>query len=107
MFNETGAVNYIESNVRLSINFVLFINYNSILLDIYKFFIFQLQMQRYDTKTINQLFRLLYNPSGPDKLDYLMDSTNMEEVSNETCRGGTRWTIVTNEHTHFPSKDLQ
>ena len=63
---------------------------------------------RYDAGTINQLFRLPYNPSGPNELDYLMDSTIMEEVSNEICKsGGTRWTIVRDEHAHFLSKDLQ
>ena len=62
---------------------------------------------RYDTGTINKLFCLPYNPSGPDELDYLIDSTNMEEVSNEICKKGTRWTIVRNKHTHFLSKDLQ
>ena len=49
---------------------------------------------KYDTRTINQLFRLPYNPSGLDKLDYLIDSANMEEVSIEISKGGTRWTIV-------------
>ena len=63
---------------------------------------------RYDVGTINQLFHLPYNPSGPDELDYLMDSANMEEVNNEIYKKrGTRWTIVRDEHAHFPSKDLQ
>ena len=58
--------------------------------------------------TINQLLCLPYNPSGPDEYDYLMNSANIEEVSNEICKSeGTRWTIVRDEHTHFPSKDLQ
>ena len=61
---------------------------------------------QYDTRKINQLFHLQYTPVGPDELDLLMDSTNMEEVSNKICRGGTRWNIVRNEHAHFLSKDL-
>ena len=62
---------------------------------------------RYVAGTINQLFRLSYNPSGPNKVDYLMNSTNMEEVNNAICKSwGTRWTIVRDEHAHFPSKDL-
>ena len=61
---------------------------------------------RYDAETINQLFRLTYTPVGLDELDLLMDSTNMEEVSNEICRGSTRWNVVRNEHAYFPSKDL-
>ena len=44
---------------------------------------------RYDVGTINQLLRLPYNPSGPDELDYLMNSAaNMMEVSNEICKKG-------------------
>ena len=63
---------------------------------------------RYEVGTINQLFHLPYSPSGHDELDYLMNSANMEDVSNEICKsGGPRWTIVRDEHTHFPSKDLQ
>ena len=42
---------------------------------------------RYDVETIGQLFRLPYNRSGLDDLDYLMDSANVEEVSNEICKG--------------------
>ena len=37
-----------------------------------------------------------------------MNSTNMEEVSNAIYKsGGTRWTIVRDEHAHFPCKDLK
>ena len=62
---------------------------------------------RYDAGTINQLFRLPYNPSSPDELDYLMNPANMEEVNNKIYKmGGTRWTIVKDEHAYFPSKDL-
>ena len=61
---------------------------------------------RYDAATINQLFRLQYTPIGPDELDVLIESANMEEVSNEICGGGTRWNIARNKHSHFPSKDL-
>ena len=43
---------------------------------------------RYDAATINQLFRLPYNPSGPDEVDYLMNSANMEEVRNVICKQG-------------------
>ena len=61
----------------------------------------------YDVAIINQLFCLSYNPSGPDEIDYLMNSTNMEEVSNVICKSGdTRWTIVRDEHAYFLSKDL-
>ena len=62
---------------------------------------------RYDIATINQLFRLPYNPSGPGEVDYLMNLANMEEVNNAICKsGGTRWTIVRDEHAYFLSKDL-
>ena len=63
---------------------------------------------RYDMAIINQLLHLLYNPSGPNEVEYLMNSTNMEEVSSAICKsGGTQWTIVRDEHAYFPSKDLQ
>ena len=45
------------------------------------------KLVRYDAEIINQLFHLPYTPSGPNELDYLMDSTNMEEVSIEICKG--------------------
>ena len=35
-----------------------------------------------------------------------MESANMEEVSNEICRRGTRWSIIRDKHAYFPSKDL-
>ena len=41
---------------------------------------------RYDAGTINQLFQLPYNPSGPNEVDYLMNLVNMEEVSNAICK---------------------
>ena len=44
------------------------------------------KLVRYDVGTINQLFRLPYNPSGPNEVDYLMNSANMEEVSNAICK---------------------
>ena len=63
---------------------------------------------RYDVGMINHLFRLSYNPSGPDEVEYLMNLANMEEVSSAICKSGdTWWTIVRDEHAHFPSKDLQ
>ena len=61
---------------------------------------------RYEARTINQLFCPHYTPIGLDELALLMELANMEEVSNEICRGGTRWNIVRSEHAHFPSKDL-
>ena len=62
---------------------------------------------KYDATTINQLLRLPYNPSGPDEVEYLMNTTNMGEVSRAICKsGGTRWTIVRDEHAHFPSTNL-
>ena len=61
---------------------------------------------RYDAGTVNQLFHLQYTPISPDELDLLMESANMEAVSNEICRRGTRWNIVRNEHADFPSKGL-
>ena len=42
----------------------------------------------------------------PDELDALVESANMEEISNEICGEGTKWNIVRREHAHFPSKDL-
>ena len=61
---------------------------------------------RYDTGTINQLFRLQYTPHRPNKLATLVESVNMQEISNEIYGGGTKWNIVRGEHTHFSSKDL-
>ena len=63
---------------------------------------------KYDVATINQLFRLLYNPSGPDEVEYMMNEANMEEVSRAICKSeGTWWTIVMDEHVDYPSKHLQ
>ena len=61
---------------------------------------------RYDAGMINQLFLLQHTSVGPNEIDVLIESANMEEVSNENCRGGSRWNIIRNEHPHFPSKDL-
>ena len=60
---------------------------------------------RYDAGTVNQLLHLQYTPHGPDELE-LVESTNMEEISNEIYGGVTKWNIVRGEHAHFPSKDL-
>ena len=69
----------------------------------------KLKQVKYDVATINQLLHLLYNPSGPDKVEYLMNLANMEEVSSEICK--SRGYLVDHhegdEHAHFPSKDLQ
>ena len=63
---------------------------------------------KYGAEIINQLLCLPYNPSGPDEVEYLMNATNMEEISSAICKSGCiRWTIVRDEHAHFPSKDLQ
>ena len=63
---------------------------------------------KYDVVTINQLLWLPYNPSDPNEVKYMMNKANMEEVSRAICKsGGTQWTIVRDEHAHFPSKDLQ
>ena len=59
--------------------------------------------------TINHLRRLQYNPTDPDEVKYLLNKdSNMVEVTKVICQSkGTQWTIVRDEHTHFPSKDLQ
>ena len=63
---------------------------------------------KYDAATINHLFCLLYYPSGPDEVEYLLNDANMDEVNRVICQSrGTQWTIVRDEHAHFHSKDLQ
>ena len=63
---------------------------------------------KHDNVTINNLFRLQYNPVGPDDVDILLNNeANMTEVTRAICLSrGTRWTIVKEAHAHFPSKDL-
>ena len=61
---------------------------------------------RYDAGTINQLFHLQYISHGLDDLAILVESTNMEEITNEICGGGTKWNIVKGEDAYFPSNDL-
>ena len=63
---------------------------------------------KYDATTINHLLCLQYNPTGPNEVDYLLnDDANKVEVTRVICQSeGTQWTIVRDEHTHFPSKDL-
>ena len=41
---------------------------------------------KYDTTTINQLLHLPYKPNGPNKVEYLMNTANMEEVSRAICK---------------------
>ena len=53
----------------------------------YTMFVWGKQVKYY-TATINQLLHLPYNPSGPDEVDYLMNSTNIEEVINTICKVG-------------------
>ena len=60
----------------------------------------------YDADTINQLFHLQYISHGLDDLAILVESTNMEEITNEICGGGTKWNIVKGEDAYFPSNDL-
>ena len=59
--NETNPVNYIESNVRLSINFILY-HQNFILLDTYAFFISNCSaIETYSMDDINQVGDLMYH----------------------------------------------
>ena len=63
---------------------------------------------QYDTTTINTLIRLQYNPTDHDEVQYLLnDATKLIEVTRAICQSrGTQWTIVRDEHAHFPFKDL-
>ena len=54
---------------------------------------------------INQLLRLQYTPYGPDELAVLVESANMEDISNEICKGGIKWNIVRGERAHFPLEE--
>ena len=64
---------------------------------------------KYDAVTINHLLRLQYNPTGLDEVEYLLnDDANMVKVTRVIYKSkGRQWTIVRDEHAHFPSKDLQ
>ena len=62
---------------------------------------------KYDSTTINNLFRLQYNPIGPDDVDTLLNNdANIAMITHAICQRGTHWTIVREAHAHFPSKDL-
>ena len=62
---------------------------------------------RYDAGTINQLLQLQYTLHGPDEIDLLAESANMENISTEICGRVIKWDIVKGVYAHFPSKDLQ
>ena len=63
---------------------------------------------KYDTAPINKLLRLPYKPRCLNEVECLINATNIEEISKAICKSrGTRWTILRDEHAHFPSKDLQ
>ena len=44
----------------------------------------------YDAGTINQLLHLQYTLHGPDELDVLVESANMEEISIAICARVTK-----------------
>ena len=43
---------------------------------------------KYDAASISHLLHLPYNPSGPDEVQYLLNDTNMDEVSRFICKSG-------------------
>ena len=60
---------------------------------------------KYDITTINSLIHLQYNLTDPDEVQYLLnDAAKLIEVTKVICQSrGTQWTIVRDEHAHFPS----
>ena len=63
---------------------------------------------KYDSATINSLFRFDYNPTGPDDVDLLLNNeAHIPMITEAICiNGRTTWTMARETHAHFPSKDL-